>query len=337
MEFRELDSPEYKDIPIYDMGYGIPCDSPIVICRYNEQTHVMGPIHRHKIFQINYVVRGQLTHIVNRAKYPLTGGDIFVIPPYVPHQMLCRDQSPYEIVELEFMPIEVFGSSNGPEQRLGGSRLIYDFSYIEPFFVSECNVRPRLNLTGKAQIEVEALLEDMLKEFREQEDGYQLVMKADLSKLLAIAGRAFHAEIKDQPEMQLVNHHREAMSHTIQYINEHSSEPLNIENISKMALLSQSYFSYLFKILTGKTFIEYLNDLRIKHAVNLLQTTDHRILDICYECGFNSINHFNRTFKNLVGMSPRQYRSISWHGPRCAKEPQNDVTCQKDPSTEGRN
>ena len=37
MEFRELDSPDYQDIPIYDMGYGIPCDSPIVICRYNEQ------------------------------------------------------------------------------------------------------------------------------------------------------------------------------------------------------------------------------------------------------------------------------------------------------------
>ena len=311
MEFRELDSPDYRDIPIYEMGYGQPCLSPIVICRYNEQTHELGPLHRHKIFQINYIVRGQLTHRINNTEYPLTAGDLFVIPPYIPHQLVSRDEGGYEIVELEFMPLEVFGPGGGTEQKFAGSQFIYDFSYIEPFFVNERSVRPRLNLTGKAQIAAESLLDDMLQEFREQEDGYQLAMKADLSKLLVIASRAFHEEIKGRPEMQLFHHHRAAMSRTILYINEHSDEPLTIEDVSKMALLSQSYFSYLFKILTGKTFVEYLHDLRIKNAMTLLKTTDSRILDICYQCGFNSINHFNRTFKSAVGLSPRQYRELS--------------------------
>lgn len=309
MEFRELDRPEYDDIPIYDMGYGEPCTSPIVICRYNE-SHFISPLHRHNVTQINYVASGNLLHSINNVRYPLVSGDMFVIPPYVPHQILNPQGGPYEIVELEFLPTEVFGISPDKEQTISGSQAIYDFSYIEPFLVSECNVRPRLNLSGKSQVHAERLLDDMLQEFENKEDGYQLAMKADLSKLLVLASRTFRKDMQ-QPESQLFERHREAMSKTISYINEHFAEPLSIEEVSRIALLSQSYFSYLFKTLTGKTFVEYLHDLRVKNAMELLKSTNDLILDICYQCGFNSINHFNRTFKNAVGLSPRQYRENS--------------------------
>ena len=311
MDFKELDLKIYQNIPVYDMGYGEPCGSPIVICRYNNDTHGLGPIHRHKIFQMNYIVKGQLLHQINNTKYPVGPGDMFVIPPYIPHQIIDEKGEGYEIMELEFMPTEVFGSAVGPEQKLADSKSLYDFSYIEPFLVSECNVRPRLTLTGKRQLEAVNLLNDMLHEFEEQADGYQLAMKADLSKLMVLASRTFKESIENKPERQLLSHHRTAISETIRYINEHLGEPLKIEDISKMALLSQSYFSYLFKILTGMTFVEYLNTQRITKALKLIQTTDDNILDICLACGFNSINHFNRIFKRIVHMSPRQYRKAN--------------------------
>ena len=78
-----------------------------------------------------------------------------------------------------------------------------------------------------------------------------------------------------------------------------------------MALLSQSYFSYLFKIQTGMTFVEYINRQRVKKALELLQATDSSILEICFACGFNSINHFNRIFKRFVNMPPRKYRQAA--------------------------
>lgn len=310
MDFKELDLEKYRDIPIYEMGYGGPCGSPIVICKY-DCAHGLSPLHRHKIFQINYIVKGQLCHQINSIKYPIGPGDMFVIPPYIPHQIINETGDRYEIVELEFMPTEVFGPESSLEQKLAGSETLYDFSYIEPFLVSECNVRPRLTLTGKIQMEVVALLEDMLSEFEEKADGYQLAMKADLSKLMVLASRTFKETIQNSPERHLLSHHREAMSEAIRYINEHLQEPLKIEDISKMALLSQSYFSYLFKIQTGMTFVEYINRQRVKKALELLQATDSSILEICFACGFNSINHFNRIFKRFVNMPPRKYRQAA--------------------------
>ena len=79
-------------------------------------------------------------------------------------------------------------------------------------------------------------------------------------------------------------------------------------------MLSPSYFSYLFKSITSKTFTEYLNTLRIASTQQLLKTTDKLILDICYEVGFNNVNHFNRMFKQSVGMSPKQYRNAKRDG-----------------------
>ena len=85
-------------------------------------------------------------------------------------------------------------------------------------------------------------------------------------------------------------------------------EPIFIEDVARLAMLSQSYFSYLFKAITHKTFVEYLNSLRIQKAMDLLKVTNDLVVDVCFESGFKNVNHFNRTFKSMVGVSPMQYR-----------------------------
>ncbi len=312
MKYPQINQIEDQNIPIYGMGDQTPCTAPIVICRYTQKTRVLAPMHRHHTFQVNYVVKGNLLHKINNTIYPLVSGDIFVIPPYIPHQLKATDKNDadYEIIELEFMPTEVFGKELDDTGDVNGETAIYDYSYIKPFFVNESNVRPRLNLIGKDHIMVETLLDEMLREFQKKNIGYQLAMKADLSKLLVIAGRSCYEEKKEE-ESPLFDHHRQAMSKAIAYINQHFDEQITIEDASKIAMMSQSYFSYLFKIMTKKTFVEYLHDIRLKKAMFLLKTTDDQILNICYCCGFNSINYFNRVFKQEVGAAPREYRRMS--------------------------
>ena len=309
MNISDLDREEYKEIPIYSIGYGNHCETPICVCKYSNKDYHLSPLHRHNVVQINYISRGKLLHQVNNARYELVKGDIFVIPPYIPHQLISIGKNDFEVIELEFMPEFVFGKEPNSYHAIDEGHSIFDFSYIEPFLVSECNVRPRLNLTGKNQLKVEELLDEIYEEFNLKTDSYLMALKADLLKLLVIVGRTFHEEMKDSPEMQLFNHHRDAMIQAIHFIDEHYGEPITIEEVSRFALLSQSYFSYLFKTLTDKTFVEYLHTLRIKSAMEMLKKTDHRVVDICYDSGFNNINHFNRTFKAMVGVSPTQYRA----------------------------
>jgi AraC-like DNA-binding protein len=72
--------------------------------------------------------------------------------------------------------------------------------------------------------------------------------------------------------------------------------------------MSKTYFCYIFKSLTGKTFTEFCTELRIHKAIELLNTTDMPITEICFNVGYNDVTHFCRTFKKTVGISPKLYR-----------------------------
>ncbi len=80
--------------------------------------------------------------------------------------------------------------------------------------------------------------------------------------------------------------------------------------MAKVCNLSPSYFRHLFKLYTGKTFTEKLTEIRINNAIELLTHTYKSITEICLECGFNSINHFYKTFRKELGISPSKFRDV---------------------------
>ena len=86
---------------------------------------------------------------------------------------------------------------------------------------------------------------------------------------------------------------------------------ITIEQIAKIAFLSRSQFSYFFKLHTGKTYIQFLNALRIENACNLLKNEQLTIEHICFEVGFQNVSNFIRHFKKIKGVTPSQYRK-SW-------------------------
>jgi AraC-like DNA-binding protein len=72
---------------------------------------------------------------------------------------------------------------------------------------------------------------------------------------------------------------------------------------------STFYFCKRFKKHTGVNFTEYVSRVRIESAKNLLLNPNLRISEIAYEVGFQSLTHFNRVFKSVVGESPTEYRA----------------------------
>lgn len=92
------------------------------------------------------------------------------------------------------------------------------------------------------------------------------------------------------------------------FILEHQSEDLSLGDVAKAVNCSTFYFCKMFKKASGLHFTEYLARVRVEKAKNLLLNPNLRISEIAYEVGFQSLTHFNRVFRRLVGESPTEYR-----------------------------
>jgi AraC-like DNA-binding protein len=93
-----------------------------------------------------------------------------------------------------------------------------------------------------------------------------------------------------------------------EFIREHQAENLSLGQVAKAVNTSTFYFCKLFKKITGVNFTDYVSRVRIEKAKDLLLNPNLRISEIAYEVGFQSLTHFNRVFKRILGQSPTDYR-----------------------------
>ena len=93
-----------------------------------------------------------------------------------------------------------------------------------------------------------------------------------------------------------------------EYIDNHYNEDISLESMSCQTDISPYYFSKLFKHQIGVTFIDYLTNLRIAKAKELLRNPQLSMKEICSEVGYNNPNYFSRIFKKSTGMTPTEYK-----------------------------
>ena len=90
---------------------------------------------------------------------------------------------------------------------------------------------------------------------------------------------------------------------------EHQAEDLSLGEVAKAVSMSSYYFCKMFRKVAGLNFTDYLSRVRIEKSKNLLLNPNLRVSEIAYEVGFQSLTHFNRVFKRVLGQSPSEYRA----------------------------
>ncbi|MEK0422458.1 MAG: hypothetical protein RLZ95_368 [Bacteroidota bacterium] len=109
-----------------------------------------------------------------------------------------------------------------------------------------------------------------------------------------------------QPLKGIENEKR--INKVFQYIQKHATEPLTIQKAASVLHLTPSAFCKFFKRVTGKTFSDYVNDIRIANVCTHLIATDKQVSTIAFENGFETLTYFNRVFLRKKGMKPSEYR-----------------------------
>ncbi len=95
-----------------------------------------------------------------------------------------------------------------------------------------------------------------------------------------------------------------------QYIHDHYAESLTLADLAELVGMTPVAFSRFFRQRTGRTLSEYIVDIRLGYAARMLVDSAKNISEICYECGFNNLSNFNRTFKAKRHYTPRDFRAM---------------------------
>lgn len=106
-------------------------------------------------------------------------------------------------------------------------------------------------------------------------------------------------------------HNIDRTNRAVDYIFSHYGRELTLEEVAEHLGMKATYFSRVFKQSTGRTFVEFVNRLRISKSCELLADGDKPVTDVCFESGFNNISNFNRRFQQLKGMTPSHYRRLA--------------------------
>jgi AraC-like DNA-binding protein len=126
-------------------------------------------------------------------------------------------------------------------------------------------------------------------------------------KLLSIFAQHLSL-LSNQVVVQQKNFEPPVITRAKEYIHEHHAEELSLGQVAKAVNTSTFYFCKMFKKVTGINFTDYVSRVRIERSKNLLLNPNLRVSEIAFEVGFQSLTHFNRVFKRILGQSPTEYR-----------------------------
>lgn len=103
-------------------------------------------------------------------------------------------------------------------------------------------------------------------------------------------------------------HNSERIETIYKHIKENYQQKIKLENVAEMVNMSPISFSRLIKQRTGKSFMDFVIEIRLGYATRLLIESNKSIAEICFECGFNNISNFNRIFKKKQDCTPTEFR-----------------------------
>ncbi len=253
--------------------------------------------HFHPEFQITLVLQGHGYRLVGDKIAPLRPGDLVLVGPNLPH--VWHQDRPRTRSDPGVHAIVV---------RFGETFAGRDFLAL-PEMAAVCRLFERaargLAVTGRTRLEVARRMEKMP----------HLAGLARLSELLAILDVLAHSrEFKPIASTgyapNLSTEDQERMERIISYINAHLGERIGRAQVARAACLSPGAFSRVFRLRTGKTLPEYVNELRVGRACRLLADERSKVIDIALECGFSNLANFNRRFRQITRASPRDYRRL---------------------------
>ncbi len=253
------------------------------------RSHAIRDLHFHNAVEIVRVEEGMIGTVVGEKELILKKGDTLIINKKTTHKLYFYKEKAI----VTYLQIDI--------DRYGGFREkdIYMLSFKNenlPYKLYDINS------------DVNMLFDDITEEIKNKKTYYTDYIKSDLFRIYAVMAReGFFTD------NVLFENGRECKKilPVLEYLNENTGEKIYLEYVCSILNVDKFYFCKLFKKIMGMTFVEYVNFIRLKKAEDLLLNTDKNISEISYECGFASIQYFNKLFKLNRKCTPKEFRNMN--------------------------
>ncbi|MFC4809617.1 helix-turn-helix transcriptional regulator [Paenibacillus sp. GCM10023250] len=274
-----------------EFRYEFEKDLPVLIQEWTPSTMVE-TFHWHTPLEIGYCQSGKGWFYFGDKTFRVMPGDIYVVNNMERHIAQSDADDPSRYLFLYFDPEFI-------EQ--GEKELLLPFVYNPGQFRNQISSGTP---TAKA---IGALVMSMEEECRERRTGYKSMIRGGLLQICALLLRHYGLDTPRDEINRIFNQYH-MLQPALSLMKERFREPIALEDVARVLLLSPSRTRHLFKEILGEGFKAYLTQLRINEAKRLLITTALPVTEICLQCGFQSFTPFYRAFRQIVGQSPQDYR-----------------------------
>jgi len=253
------------------------------------------PYHHHGDYELTLSHCGPCERVVGGSFQEFDGWDLVLIGPGVPH--VFHKKAGYENSRADLAVIQF-------------SRRLEDFKIFSTDVLAPVSVMMKNAVCGIrfSRQTIESLSDDIIS--LPEAEGIDGVLKF-LKILYSLA-------ISKNQQIISVSHSRSISGNgtssridaILQFVRDNYRRKISLEEIGRLTSLSPAAVCRYFKKMTGKGFCDYVCSFRIDIAAEMMSGTDKTIAEICYSCGFGNLSNFNRVFKRITGMTPRDYRAM---------------------------
>jgi AraC-like DNA-binding protein len=268
-----------------------------IIARFYDYAHFTYPWHFHSEFEIIYVSEGCGERFVADRMERFQAGDVILLGSNLPHYMRS-DEIYYH---------------GRPELRVRGVVIQFAHDYMAHAinkYAELAHVKALLSHAARGYHFPHPGNRELIGAI-EALPGYEGLQRIIhllllLDRMAAFEGKRLLASPSPDGVMAVSSGVR--IEKVLAFLNYHYLEPVSLEALASRFSMNTTAFCRYFKQQTGKSYLHYLQDLRIGHACKLLIGTAYDVARISLECGFNTICHFNKIFKRKTSLTPSEYR-----------------------------
>ncbi len=243
--------------------------------------------HNHKDFELCLILRGQVEVHHTEGVFTARKDTFFLMNSFAPHELTA--QQPAQILALQISPDFFSGYYPHADLLRVRTRAALKTESEDAFFV----------FTKSCSLAMCYLQKEPLYEFS---------CAAMASEIFLAALRVFSYEIISEKTQKAEAHRQVRFRYLTDAVDKRYPERLLLSDLAGEIGVSMFHLSHFFKESFGMPFQEYLSKVRCEKARQMLLLTDRSLLDISISCGFSDPKYFNRAFRALYGMSPKEYR-----------------------------